>query len=195
MKNVTIKDVAEVAGVSISTVSRYIKDAQSINSISAVKVGQAIKDLNFVPSTFAQNLKRGHSNTIGVIVPDLTPYFSQVCVALSQFFYQNKYLLIVCDTGYDAAKERFYLRSLLQQRVAGIVIASTEKNDIILSDYTSGFPNMVYFDRDTAHVEYDSIGEDTIEGATNLTLHMLNQGHRNLALFYNAIQYKSNQRR
>ena len=195
MANVTIKDVAEAAGVSISTVSRYIKDAQSINPISAVKVGQAIKNLNYVPSTFAQNLKRGHSNTIGVIVPDLTPYFSQVCVALNQFFYENKYLLIVCDTGYDAAKERFYLRSLLQQRVAGIVIASTEKNDIILSDYTKGFSNMVYCDRDTAHDTYESIGENTIQGAYELTNHVLKQGYRNIAFFYNAIQYKSNERR
>ena len=195
MANVTIKDVAEAAGVSISTVSRYIKDAKSINPISAVKVGQAIKQLNYVPSTFAQNLKRGHSNTIGVIVPDLTPYFSQVCVALNQFFYENKYLLIVCDTGFDPAKERFYLRSLLQQRVAGIIIASTEKNDGILSDYTKGFPNMVYCDRDNVHEYYKSVGEDTIEGAYKLTKHMLEQNNKNVAFYYNPLQYKSNERR
>lgn len=195
MDKVTIKDVAEVAGVSISTVSRYIKDHQSINPISAVKVGQAIKELNYVPSTFAQNLKRGHSNTIGVIVPALTPYFSSVCTAISEFFYQNKYLLMVCDTRYDAARERFYLRSLLQQRVSGILIASTEKNDIVLSDYTNSFSNMVYLDRDIAHQEYSSVGENTIVGAYNLTTHMLKCGFHSLAMLYNARHYKSNQRR
>ena len=68
MKKVTIKEVAEVSGVSISSVSRYIKDPNSINPIAAVKVAQAIKKLNYVPSSFAQNLRRGHSNTIGVLV-------------------------------------------------------------------------------------------------------------------------------
>jgi len=58
MKNTTIRDVARVAGVSISSVSRYLKEPSSINPIAAIAVRDAIKELNYVPNPFAQNLKR-----------------------------------------------------------------------------------------------------------------------------------------
>lgn len=195
MKNVTIKNVAALAGVSISSVSRYIKDPKSVRPIAAVKIGQAVKELNYVPSLFAQNLRRGHNNTIGVLVPDLTPYFSAACVALNQFFYENKYLLIVCDTGYDATKERFYLRSLMQQRVAGLIVASSEKNEEVFSEYTHSFTRVVLFDRDIHHKRYDSVGENNMECAYDLTKHILDNGYTDLALLFNATEYKNNVRR
>ncbi len=190
MKNITIKHVAEEAGVSIATVSRYFKNPDSINPISAVRVAHAIKKMNYVPSLFAQNLKRGHSNTIGVLVPDLTPYFSKACVALTNFFFQNKYLLIICDTGYDASKERSYLRSLMQQRVAGLIAVSSGKNENILSEYTHSFTRIVFMDRDVPHERYDSVCENNAESARHLTRYMLEQGHTRLALLFSASEYQ-----
>jgi LacI family transcriptional regulator len=194
-KSITIKTVAEEAGVSIATVSRYFKDPESINPISAVRVAHAIKKMNYVPSLFAQSLKRGHSNTIGVLVPDLTPYFSKACVALTNFFFQNKYLLIICDTGYDASKERSYLRSLMQQRVAGLIVVSSEKNENILSEYTHQFTKIILLDRDIPHEQYDSVCENNAESAYQLTRHLLTKEPGQLALLFSATAYQYTIRR
>ena len=191
MKKATIKDVAEVAGVSISSVSRYINDPNSINPIAAVKVGEAIKQLNYVPSSFAQNLKRGHSNTIGVLVPDLTPFFSKACIALNRLFYENNYLLIICDTNYDIEKEQSYLRALIQQRVAGIVLSTSARNEDFLPAYTQESTHLVHFDRDTPHKYYDSVGENNIESSYNITKHVIEQGYDDIALFFDAVNCKN----
>lgn len=185
-KKSTIKDVAALAGVSISSVSRYIKDSASINSIAAVKVAEAIRELDYSPNLFAQNLRRGYNDTIGVIVPDLKPYFSKVCEALNQFFFQNDYLLFICDTNDDPAKERYFIRSLIQQRVAGLLIASSGKNNQFIQETAKGFKSVVQFDRYEPDITFDSVMENNVENAYILTKHMIEKGHRNFTLLYGA---------
>ncbi|MHB1393337.1 MAG: LacI family DNA-binding transcriptional regulator [Clostridia bacterium] len=191
MKRVTIKDVAALSGVSVSSVSRYINVPTSINSIAAVKVQDAIKQLNYAPSPFAQNLRRGYNDNIGIIVPDLGLYFSSVCKALSQFFYQNKYMLFICETGDDPEKERYYINSLVRQRVAGILIASCGKNNDFIKDISSNFKNIITFDRYEPDINIDAIYEDNIRGAYILTKHMLEKGIREFALLY-GMEYSVN---
>lgn len=140
MKKVTIKDAAKASGVSGSSVSRYINNPGSINPIPAMNVAKAIRELGYIPNTYAQSLKKGHGNTIGVLVPGLGPFFSSVCTAFSDFFYQHHYLLFICNTGDEPEKERYYVNALLGQRVAGLLIAPSGRNSDFSARYISSSP-------------------------------------------------------
>lgn len=89
----TIKDVAALANVSPSSVSRYTSNSNSINQKNAFRIKKAIDELQYTPNPFARSLKSGHSNLIGVIIPAMNSYFSQLCRAISDFFYQHDYLV------------------------------------------------------------------------------------------------------
>lgn len=81
-KKVTIKDVAALAGVSISSVSRYLADPKSIQPLAADNIKNAIRELQYEPNSFAQNLKRGKSNVIGVVVPHYEDILSPTDIRL-----------------------------------------------------------------------------------------------------------------
>lgn len=195
MKNITIKEVAELAGVSISSVSRYLKDPNSIKPIAAVKVAQAIRELDFVPSNFAQNLRRGHSNTIGVIVPQLTQYFADACTGISRFLSQYGYLMIICDTEYNPDRERYYIKQLIQQGVAGIILASAEQDEGAIIKSLGGFKNLVYFVRPVPSNKFSSVNEDIIDGAKKITRAILERGNRDFLLLSNSLHFKNHRRK
>lgn len=184
MKRITVKDVASRAQVSISSVSRYINDPTSINPIPALKIGQAIKELGYIPNTYAQGLKRGNSKTIGVIVPGLGPFFSSVCTALNDFFYQQKYLLYICDTGENIDKERYYVNALLGQQVAGILIALSGRTSEFIAETSKRFPYIVMIDQFAEDCPVDSVYEESCDSSYQLTKYMIDKGHRHFILLF-----------
>lgn len=183
MTKVTIVEVAQRSGVSISTVSRYLKDPQSINPVSAAKIAQAIKELNYIPNSFARNLKRGNARQIGVVVPDISQYlFAQSIKSLGDVLYQHGYLLMVCNSDYLPEKERFVCDQLVEQNIAGLVIATTGKNGDYLRMLQQKCPNIVLFEREESGVRLDCVTEDNEEKAYQLTRHLIQKGARRIAI-------------
>ena len=191
MKRPTIRDVAGRAEVSISSVSRYMRDPTSVNPIPALKIEKAIKELCYIPNTFAQTLKHGKGNTIGVVVPDLGPYFSRVCSALSDFFYQHKYLLYICETCDEAEREQYYINTLIGQQVSGLLVASSGRNQDYLETVAARFQNIVIFDRVEERLQLDTVCEDNIDNAYRLTKTMLDRGHKKFAMLF-GMEYSVN---
>ena len=89
-KKATIREVAALAGVSISSVSRYLKDPKSIQPLAAYNIKNAIRELEYEPNLFAQNLKRGKTNIIGLVVPHMEYCFGRVCRGVSDYFFERK---------------------------------------------------------------------------------------------------------
>ena len=183
MKRVTITDVANMAGVSISTVSRYLADPGSIRPISAVAIEKAVKELRYVPNPFAQNMKRESTKTIAVIVPDISDqFFSTACKALCNLFYQNKYFVTICDTDGDPEKERYYLSEMIKLRVGGIALVTCGQNaDAIQAAIDSG-ARITLFDRAEPMVAADCVCEDNKRSGYELTRHLIGRGHRRFAV-------------
>lgn len=177
MGKVTLVQVAEHAGVSPSSVSRYVNDPHSIKPIPALRIEKAIKELGYIPNTFAQGLKRGQSNIIGVIVPQLGPFYVRICSALSDFFYQNRYLLFICETNNDPKREQYYINSLIGQQAAGILAATSGQNDDFLRDLQRHYPHILMLDN-SADLPFDSVYENNRESSYLLTKYMIEQGHR-----------------
>lgn len=167
----------------MSSVSRYLKDPASIKPVAAVAVQEAIKELNYVPNPYAQNLKKENSKIIAILVPDLShSFFAKVCRALEVIFYQHNYLVMICDTDDDPKKERFYVEEMLKHRVAGIMIASCGENVEYLKKLTQEHSNIVLFDRFVEGIKANGVYENNYEAGTQLAECMIGNGYRDFAI-------------
>jgi DNA-binding LacI/PurR family transcriptional regulator len=184
MKRITIKDVARLSGVSISSVSRYLANPTGINPAAAVSVSKAIKDLNYIPSPFAQNLKSETTNSVAVILPDISDhFFSEACKAICTLFYMYNYSVAICDTDSDPEKERRYIDEMVRNRSAGIMLVPCGKNTEYIKDVLRRFPQLMLFDRLEPEIPADMVSEDNERSGYILARHMLDKGHRRFAIF------------
>jgi DNA-binding LacI/PurR family transcriptional regulator len=169
--------------VSISSVSRYLADPTSINPASAVAVSKAIKELNYIPNPFAQNLKSETTNIIAVILPDISDhFFSETCKAICTLFYMYNYSVVICDTDSDPEKERRYIDDMVKNRSAGIMLVPCGKNTEYLKDLVRHFPRLMLFDRLEPEIQADMVSEDNVRSGYILARHMLDRGHRRFAI-------------
>ena len=183
MKRVTIKEVAKPAEVSISTVSRYLADPTSINPVSAKNVSKAIKEFNYIPNPFAQNLKSESTNVIAIIMPNIAnAYFSEVCKTMCSLFYEEKYLVMICDCDNNPERERYYIDEMIRNRVAGLMISSSGSNGQYLQDVVADGHRVVLFDQMELSVDTDTVNEHNLLSSYNLTQAMVNQGHRRFVI-------------
>src|SRR5919198_4109177 len=120
---VTIRDVAQRAGVSSMTVSRVINGGQ-VSAETRTRVEKAISDLGYVPSRLARGLSAQRTGTLALIVPDVAnPFFTLIVRGAEDVARRAGYRVILCDTRADLAVEREVMEELIAHRVEGIVIA------------------------------------------------------------------------
>ena len=180
-KQPTIKDVAREAGVSTTTVSRYLNKATNITSEIAQRIEQAIKQTNYHPNLLARGLKTNNSQMIALIVPDIcNPFYSLMAKTAQRAVEQYGYLLSFHDTDNDPAKEEAALHLAQQQNCSGILYASIDFRTqalrqlqqasipvVGLNAYSENFPS------DLVHVS---------DGGTYLAMqHLLQLGHKRIA--------------
>ena len=135
----TIVDVARLAGVTPTTVSRVINNRGYISEKTKKRVQEAMDELGYQPNEIARSLTKQKSNTIGVIVPHIShPYFSKLISNLENEAAKKDYKIILCNSKEKAEKEKQYLDMCKSNRVAGIIICSgnVESNKI----NTGGIP-------------------------------------------------------
>lgn len=131
MKHVTIKDIAQHLSISVSTVSRALVNDKNIRKETKEKVLETAKMLGYKPNPVATNLKYGHTNTVGVIVPEMvTPFASRVISGIQEVLYANGIKVIIADSGEDPEKEKENLNLMERFMVDGIIISlcSYKKN-------------------------------------------------------------------
>lgn len=171
-KRATIKEVAALSGVSISTVSRYLSNPESVKPFAAYKIKDAVNQLGYVPNTFARSLRKGGSKTIGVVIPNLEFFFGKASKAISDYFYSQGYVTFICETDNESDKEKFFIQQLIDQQVAGMIIASSGLNTAFLQKTYSQYPNMVMLDR-AEKIGSDIVAENYEETTYQLLIHML----------------------
>lgn len=181
-KKVTIREVAALAGVSISSVSRYLANPTSVQPSSAYKIKMAITDLNYEPCSAAQNLKRVRSNIVGLIVPNTRDFFGTVASLITDFFFQRDLMAILCVTGGDEEKERYFIQEMIKQKAAGIIIAPVGKNTDYLTRISQTYRNIVVIDRQEEFGR-DIVMENHLNNAYYLVAHQLQKEKYDHILF------------
>lgn len=125
----TINDVAERAGVSVTTVSRVLNNRGYISEQTKQKVFQAMETLHYQPNEIARSLLRKRSNVLGLIVPKVAhPFFGEFANAVEYYAHQSGFKILLSNSEMDAAKEREYVEMMRRHRVDGIIIGSHTLN-------------------------------------------------------------------
>ncbi|WP_434564375.1 LacI family DNA-binding transcriptional regulator [Thermoanaerobacterium thermosaccharolyticum] len=121
----TIRDVAEKAGVTVTTVSRVLNNRGYISEKTRKKVYEAMKELNYQPNELARSLYRRKSYLIGLLIPSVAhPFFAELTNYIEYNAYQNDYKILLCNSLQDVEKEKDYINMLKRHQVDGIIIGS-----------------------------------------------------------------------
>ncbi|MGH8384897.1 MAG: LacI family DNA-binding transcriptional regulator [Pseudomonas sp.] len=178
----TIKDVAALAGISYTTVSHVVNKTRPVSEAVRVKVEEAIKTLDYVPSAVARSLKAKTTATIGLLVPNsLNPYFAELARGIEDYCERNGYCVILCNSDDNPDKQRSYLRVLLEKRIDGLIVASAGGDSGLAEGLAGVRTPMVIVDRGLEGVDADLVRIDHEYGAYLATRHLLELGHRDIA--------------
>lgn len=121
-----INDISKLAGVSKSTVSRYLNNG-SISKSTADKVKRVVEELNYIPNTFAQSLKATNTNTIATIIPNFIGFSKNISLnAIDAFLKKNSYKLFISNSNDDMKEEVKLIYSLANQKVDGIILFASD---------------------------------------------------------------------
>lgn len=181
----TIGQIAEMAGVSKSTVSRVLNHSGYVNEETRSRVEKIIEDYHYSPSATAQNLSRRETNTIGVVVPELeNAFFGEVLAGVAEIVDQNNYTMIVCNTGNNAEKEKAALEMMEQQRVKGVILtpaigySDAEAAKSIRIQLKNLKVPVVIVDREIKDVPWDGVFYENFESGYLAAEHLIQQGKK-----------------
>jgi len=178
----TMKQVAERAGVSISTVSHVINNTRAVSDDVRRRVLEIIDEMRYVPSAVARSLKNDKTNTIGVLVPNSSnPYFAELIRWIEDAAFESGYHIILCNAHGDAHKQTVYLRLLMEGRIDGLVLIASgadEEHDLLLRH--ESVP-IVQLERALPGLDADLIQAGEEDGAYQATRHLIELGHRAIA--------------
>jgi len=179
----TMKDVAKLADVSVTTVSHVINETRYVSPELTERVNKAIEELNYHPDPIAQGLSKGKSQTIALVVSDIiNPFFPQVARGVEDCVRENKFSLILTNTDENPGQEKHNLSLLQSKRVDGFIISPTSQGHTNLKTLLEdGFP-VVCIDRKLPDIEVDQVYSDNESGAYRATEHLIEQGHRNIGI-------------
>ncbi|GAB3248228.1 LacI family DNA-binding transcriptional regulator [Chitinimonas naiadis] len=178
----TMKQVAERAGVSVSSVSHVINNTRFVSPDARARIEAAISELSYVPSAVARSLRHDVTHTIGMLLPNSSnPYFAEVLREIEARCFAAGFNLILCNTDDEPSKQASYLRVLVEKRVDGIIVV-TAGEDADLHQLLAGLNRpLVLVDREIAGVDSDLVEVDHASGAILATRHLTELGHRRVA--------------
>ena len=180
----TLKDVAKKSGVAVGTASAVINNKPWVSEKTRQRVLQAIKELNYQPNQLARNLRTQRTNTIGVIVPDITnPFFPQIIRNIGALAHKYGYSIILCDSNedYQLGIEAFHV--LLDKKVDGIILIGgvVPKRELV-KYLDKKHPLIVVIERDYGIPEIATVVVDAIKGGYLATKHLLDLGYNKIGI-------------
>ncbi|QGQ48097.1 LacI family DNA-binding transcriptional regulator [Metabacillus sediminilitoris] len=184
----TIKDIAKAAGVSVTTVSRALNGYSDVNEKTREKIIAVSKQLNYSPNTLARSLVMKKSKTIGLLVSGMTKQSGkdnllfEVLRGLNQFSAETGYDLVLFSTNSTKQREKTYSQLCRERRVDGAIIQGIKTDDPYLQEVVDSDIPCVLVD---IPIESETVGyvtTDNVLGAKKAVNHLLELGHRNIAM-------------
>ncbi len=182
MEKIKLIDVAKRAKVSKSTVSQYLNDRfDYMSKATKERVEAAVKELNYAPNPIARSLKTNKTKTIGVIVRDITGFYSSQAIrGIDDFCKSSEYNVLIYNTDFDAEVEARSLQALSQLRIDGLIVTSTGQNtDLIAEQVGRGLP-VVEFQIEHDDAEKNIILSDYRQAAFEATEYLIQLGHKRI---------------
>ncbi|MGB5823203.1 MAG: LacI family DNA-binding transcriptional regulator [Proteocatella sp.] len=179
--SVTIKDVARMARVSISTVSRVINNSKPVSSDIRDRVLEVIKATSYVPNPVARSLVLKKSNFIGVIVPNISNYkIGEILNGIEEIGKMYDYDILLCNSYGELEEEVKYINLLKNKQVAGILFVSWDlKNEVVKLINECGIPS-VFISKNAKEYDVFSVGVDHKKAGYDVGNYLLNKKHEDI---------------
>lgn len=193
MPKVTIYDVAKRAGVSTATVSKVLNGTGRVGKETISRVERVVEELQYRPNLLASALKKNRTFTIGLLVPDVVnPFASLLVRAVENVAFAYDYSVLACSTDNIPEREKKMVDILMSKRFDGIIIASSEFSSAeAISELKRQDVRAVFVDRVVADSPYPVFATDHYLGSYLITEHLVQLGHRKLAIFLEPLYLRS----
>ncbi len=179
-----LKDIADATGYSINTVSLALRDSQRINAKTRKKILSVAKKINYIPNNVARSLVKQQTMTIGVVLTDITsPILTSVAHYIERLLADLGYAMVLVTTDKNLENEKRALDVLRAQQVDGMLVFPAVHDNLYHFEVLreSGYPLVLLAGNRTA--TYDLIAMDDTLGAYKATSHLIELGHKRIALF------------
>ncbi|WP_077609349.1 LacI family DNA-binding transcriptional regulator [Clostridium sp. Marseille-P2415] len=176
-----IKDVAKLAGVSPSTVSRALSQKIFVEEATRRRVMEAVRELDYKPSLAARSLKESKTGLLGLVIPDIqNPYYPKIVKYIEEFAYHKGYSIILCDALEQVEREKEYFTALEKLFVDGIILLPSSDSLEHIRCFTDTIP-MVVINRKFDEGKINCVLGDDYDGGYTVGSYLLDQGHRKIA--------------
>ncbi len=185
----TIKDVANIANVSITTVSRVFNGSEGVSAKTRRRVLKVIKELGYSPSAMASGLKTRLSKSIGIAVPDtMGDFYGEVINGIESVATENEYNLVISLNHHIVREELSAVNFFKAKKVDGAILVTTSGDDDYIRSLIDEGYNIVLLDRDPHSLKVDIVKIDNFRGGYIATEYLLNLGHSAI-LFIQGVPY------
>ncbi|UCD36982.1 MAG: LacI family DNA-binding transcriptional regulator [Fidelibacterota bacterium] len=178
---VTMKDIAQMAGVSVVTVSRALNDKPDINEVTKESILRIAQDLNYAPHDLARSLITRKTKTIGIIIPNNEdPFYAKIVGGISAESRERGYSVILCSSRSDADEELRLFRVLREKRVDGMLIYPAQEDDRYIAELRNIAIPYVFLNRHTDELACDYVMNDNVHGTFSAVSELIRRGYRNI---------------
>jgi LacI family transcriptional regulator len=184
MKDITLKEIASTLGISITTVSKALKNYPDVSEKTKKAVIDLAHNLNYTPNSFAVNLRTKESKTIGLIIPEVTHhFFSNIIKAIIDAAEKNGYLVIILQSNESLELEKKQVDLLINKRVDGILISLSNEsnNDSHIQEILNRKVPLVMFDKIAKLANCSKVVIDDQKAGFAATQHLIDKGCRKIA--------------
>ncbi len=178
----SLKEIAEELHLSISTVSRAINNTGRISPETRRLVMDAVRKHNYAPNRVAQSLRKKKTNIVGLIVPDIGDYFSEVIKGTESELSANNYSMILADSHEDPIKEANYIKLMHQSQVDGLILATVSDDFHWTKTYQSSNIPTIFFDNEPCGLKCNKVVLNNIKATEIAVDHLIKLGHKDIAL-------------
>ena len=178
-RHLTIMDIAKLADVSMTTVSRVINGSDNVSVKTRAKVLDVIRSVDYIPNEIARGLATNSNNVIGLLIPDImNGYYSELIRSIESTISAQSFSLLLCITNAKKEKEEYYINDMIRRRTSGLIILSTKIDSKALLKRMLSTIEVISVDADIPGV--DRIYTESENGTYEVVKHLLNNGHRKI---------------
>lgn len=179
----TMKDISRKANVSLATVSAVINQSAYVSPALKTRVLQAIEELNYRPNAVARSLKNKRTNTVGVIVSDLSnPFYPPLIEGIESVSFENNFNVILCNTTHEQRRFRTYLELMLEKQVDGLLLANIAKPEDLQAVENTGL-RYVLMIRKPHFYDKNFVGVNNPLSSEIAVNHLVSLGYRRIAYY------------
>jgi DNA-binding LacI/PurR family transcriptional regulator len=188
---VTIKTVAEDAGVSVSAVSKVLRDAYGVSDALRERVRASMERLGYRPHAAARGM-RGQTYTLGVHLPDIhNPFFTDIMSGMNSALERTQYQTLVGISQSNITTQQALLDAMIDRQMDGIIFIGPRLSSAMLNELAERIP-LVVIAHHTDSGAYDTVNNDDLLGGSLAVQHLVQAGYRNIAMISLALPFRDN---